>query len=192
MATPNSILCGNCGILLIPSGGNGKYRKTQRYCSPKCARKQQVPVVKSPYERIWKHVRKTDGCWLWEGSRQSNGYGHMNCGSGRTRPAHVIAYESIKGPVPEGLVLDHLCRTPLCVNPSHLEAVTQKENVLRSHMPNILLHHQGVCKRGHKVCEENTYFYIRGPRQGRVAYCRVCEREKKRLQESAKVTSQSK
>lgn len=70
------------------------------------------------------------GCWVWTGSRSGAGYGNFR--DGRTvRNAHRAMYERVHGPVPDGLSLDHLCRNTLCVNPEHLEAVTQTENMRR-------------------------------------------------------------
>lgn len=69
------------------------------------------------------------GCWLWMGCC-SNGYGHMRRQK-RCVLAHRFSYELHKGPIPEGLELDHLCRIPSCVNPDHLEPVTSAENTRR-------------------------------------------------------------
>lgn len=77
-----------------------------------------------------------NGCWLWRGSHgpASNGYGRIGVGTQRqrrSRLAHRVSYELLVGPIPDGLVLDHLCGVRHCVNPDHLEPVTQKENVRR-------------------------------------------------------------
>ena len=87
----------------------------------------------SSRELFWRKVSKGDDCWLWQGARTRGGggfYGSFRL-EGRSRGAHRIAYEWERGPIPDGLVLDHLCRTTLCVNPAHLEPTTIVENVRR-------------------------------------------------------------
>ncbi len=71
-------------------------------------------------------------CWIWQGAANNRGYGVTTKGSpGKARLAHVVFYEKAVGLVPCGLELDHLCSVPLCVNPSHQEAVSHTENVRR-------------------------------------------------------------
>ena len=67
------------------------------------------------------------GCWVWNGTRYTNGYGRKSQ-NGTSVRAHRVYYEKFKGPIPDGLQIDHLCRVRLCVNPTHLEAVTHEEN----------------------------------------------------------------
>jgi hypothetical protein len=118
-------------------------------------------------ERFMAYVRKGEGgCWVWTGTL-SNGYGRISHG-GKQEGAHRVAHELFVGPVPEGLVIDHLCRTKACVNPEHLEAVTQRENMRRG-IKGVLTTH---CPHGHAYDEENTY---RDPRGGR--RCRSCHRD---------------
>lgn len=81
-------------------------------------------------------VNHDTGCWIWDGRPQPLGYGTTKL-NGRTIPAHQYVYEKIKGPVPEGLILDHLCRNPRCVNPDHLEPVTHAENIRRGNATKI-------------------------------------------------------
>lgn len=74
-------------------------------------------------------------CWIWAGSKDRHGYGHLYIrGTGPPygpKQAHRIVYEALVGDIPQGMQLDHLCRVPACVNPEHLEPVTQKTNILR-------------------------------------------------------------
>lgn len=70
-------------------------------------------------------------CWIWQAALNSGGYGTTTDGSGRGVMAHRLVYEHYRGTIPEGLFLDHLCRNPACVNPDHLEPVTNSENVRR-------------------------------------------------------------
>lgn len=85
---------------------------------------------RSVEERFWQKVRKTETCWLWQGSRNARGYGQF-WPSDRAIGAHCWAYEDAHGPIPASLQLDHLWRTPSCVRPSHLEPVTCRTNILR-------------------------------------------------------------
>jgi len=75
-------------------------------------------------------VDKATGCWLWQRSKMPNGYGHLTVNN-RQICAHRFVYEKLKGSIPEGFTLDHLCRQPACVNPKHLEPVLYAENCRR-------------------------------------------------------------
>jgi hypothetical protein len=83
----------------------------------------------TPLDRFWAKVEKTDTCWLWRATTR-HGYGRFYV-DGRLLNAHRWAYEYLVGPIPDGLDLDHLCRVRRCVNPTHLEPTTRRENVLR-------------------------------------------------------------
>lgn len=81
-------------------------------------------------------VDQATGCWVWHGETTSNGYGLVESGNRREgtrvrRVVHRVEWERLHGPVPDGQVLDHLCRERLCCNPAHLELVTHVENVRR-------------------------------------------------------------
>ena len=87
-----------------------------------------------PRRNFWDLVDKAGpgGCWLWLGLKNESGYGRIEVG-GRNLKAHRRAYELTVGPIPDGLTIDHLCRTKACVNPRHLEPVTLRENLARAH-----------------------------------------------------------
>jgi hypothetical protein len=80
-----------------------------------------------------------------------------------------VAYELAIGPIPEGLTIDHLCRNRGCVNPAHLEAVTNRTNLLRGDGIAALNARKTHCKRGHEFTPENTYVWREGTRA-----CRAC------------------
>lgn len=79
-------------------------------------------------ERFHSKIRIEGDCWLWTGAVRGPGYGAF-CWNGRQGYAHRFSYEHHKGPLPEGAAIMHICDTPLCVNPDHLEVGTQAENL---------------------------------------------------------------
>jgi hypothetical protein len=81
-------------------------------------------------ERFWPKVDKSGDCWLWMGAQHEYGYGRFNAGAGRIVPSHRFSYESVAGPIPPGLHLDHRVTCPKnCVNPEHLRPTTRKQNL---------------------------------------------------------------
>ena len=67
-------------------------------------------------------------CLIWDGSTDRHGYGQISNGRGGSTAAHRWAYENANGPIPEGMLVDHICHRPLCVNAEHLRLATQKQN----------------------------------------------------------------
>ena len=118
--------------------------------------------------RFWIKVLKTDTCWLWTASTIRN-YGQFKPEPGKVVHAHRWAYEQEFGPIPEGLVLDHLCKVTLCVRPDHLEAVTISENVRRSDNLAMQNSRRTHCVNGHEFNESNTAYTRKGYRR-----CRAC------------------
>ncbi len=116
-----------------------------------------------------------DGCWKWLGNHDSDGYGRFWLGlpGQKTIGAHRFAYLSIKGEIPEGLVLDHLCRNVGCVNPDHVEPVTVGENQRRGLNVALKTH----CKQGHPYTQENTVIRHTGRR-----WCLTCRKAADRKQ----------
>ena len=79
-------------------------------------------------ERFWAKVLKTDSCWEWIGYKQPKGYGVFRF-HGSAKLAHRVAYELERGPIADGIEIDHKCHNRGCVNPEHLRAVTHKQNM---------------------------------------------------------------
>ena len=105
------------------------------------------------------------GCLIWRGTVTPKGYGRV-CVAGRQRYAHRVAYELAVQPIADGLVLDHLCRNRACIEPTHLEPVTNRENLARGTALNaasIAAFPDGRCGRGHAL----------GPRRDECLTCRA-------------------
>lgn len=113
------------------------------------------------------------GCRLWLGELNWDGYPRMYLAGKKVR-VHRVAYELERGPIPEGLQLDHLCRVRSCINPAHLEPVTLKENLLRGVGFPARNVNKTVCLRGHPLSGENLLLAPNVPGKERAAFRRVC------------------
>lgn len=118
----------------------------------------------SNIERFMKHVtpEPNSGCWLWTGPYHLKGYGHFSIG-GKCVMAHRFSYEAERGAIPTGLVLDHLCEVKECVNPAHLEPVTNRVNCRRTRARASGFSNEysagKVCRHGHDLTAVGEYLY---------------------------------
>src|SRR3990167_8406539 len=131
-------------------------------------------------ERFWSYVDKTESCWSWTRGLTSEGYGAFGVGRG-WRLVHRLAWAMQRGPIPDDLVIDHLCRNRRCVRIDHLDLVTTRENIIRGESVRPHSH----CKRGHEFTEENSY----RPPHGRGRICRRCAWEGRPDRKSTRLNS---
>lgn len=133
-------------------------------------------VATPPWNRVRVKLRHDPhtGCHVYTGATR-NGYGmthEIQKGKRVYVPVHRVAYEAAKGPIPEGLHIDHLCRNRACCNPDHLEAVTKRVNTLRGVGPTARNAAKTHCKWGHEFTPDNTIWRSYGGRE-----CRACKHE---------------
>ena len=133
-------------------------------------------------KRFWDKVSPCpmSGCWLFVGATTSHGYGNYRH-EGRMEISHRVSYSALVGPIDAGLQLDHLCRVRCCVNPAHLEPVTNAVNTLRGESPRLASERNIAaalarthCNRGHVLTPDNTIS------RGRSRSCRACTNVRKR------------
>lgn len=134
-----------------------------------CMQKIEIP---------WDKIQKTETCWNWTGSINRSGYGEYYKYN-RTFRAHRFIYEILVDKVPRELVIDHLCKNRKCVNPAHLEPVTNRENLIRGDGISSLNSRKTHCVHGHPFDEKNT---SKRKRKNGVIWrvCRECMNEKQR------------
>lgn len=125
--------------------------------------------------RFWVSVLPTGFCWEWTGSLVGKGYGGYKY-KGTRYAAHRISYTLLIGSIPLDKVLDHLCRNIRCVNPDHLEIVTQAENVRRGWL-RLVQGGKTHCPQGHEYSEEN----IINRKSGLGRTCRLCALDRHRV-----------
>lgn len=146
------------------------YRSGGRRICRTCSLARQRKLRPTKAEIVWQRIeRQADGCWFWTGAISNTGYGTYG------KPAalaHRLVYELLVEPIPEGLQIDHLCRNRACVNPSHLEPVSQRTNLARGESPTAINARKTECPQGHPYDADNTYV---NPKTG-WRMCRTCNR----------------
>lgn len=128
-----------------------------------------------------------NGCTLFGSAPRDDRYSYFTV-DGSLVPAHRYAWERENGPVPDGLVVDHVhkagCRSKACVNTAHLEPVTQSENILRGCLPQVMRDKAALithCPKGHAYDEANTRVYKNNRR------CRACARDRERAKRETRM-----
>lgn len=129
---------------------------------------------------LWESVDVTGFCWLWNKKLNKDGYGTCSY-EGSAWRAHRLTYTLLVGPIPKGLVIDHLCRVRHCVNPDHLEPVTHEENHARA----FTLSKRENCPQGHLYDADNTRINRKGAR-----YCGECMRLRGRVKLDARYAAE--
>lgn len=90
-----------------------------------------MPPGPIPMDPLKRYKENKNGCWIWTGAIHKSGYGQVKW-NGKSTVAHRVIYEIVKGKIPTGMVIDHLCNVKMCVNPEHLEAVSYSKNTQRA------------------------------------------------------------
>lgn len=138
--------------------------------APNSGRKRREPICIFDSK-----VRKTNGCWLWNGYIMNAGYGAMTTHEG-SYLAHRWAYEYFVGKIPQKMTIDHLCKNKLCVKPEHLEVVTRTENIQRAGLRGVAKKESEKtrCPKNHSY-EKHGVVYKNGyTKYGTVKYARRC------------------
>jgi len=120
-----------------------------------------------------KKVVKTDWCWEWQACVDKDGYGRFSIGGGKWTRAHRVAYEMFNNEkISPGMEVDHLCRNRKCVNPEHLEVVTDWTNMNRGFSPAARNLRKTECSNGHPFTPDNIYW------EGDHRKCRECRKNR--------------
>jgi len=137
-------------------------------------------LLRTSLERLKRGVEEITetGCWVWMGAVKENGYARhyarLNDEPRKNWHVHRLTYTLVRGPIPDGCEIDHLCRVRCCVNPAHLEAVPHRINLLRGDGISAKCARKVECLRGHPFTGHN----LMKKRKGRG--CRACHNEGRR------------
>jgi hypothetical protein len=153
------------------------HRSQLYFGGPVRPRNRDLPFSEWLQRRV--EVDPQTGCWLWTMGKNSNGYAFGRFPGSTSRQMHRLTYLQLVGPVPKGMVLDHVCRVRHCVNPRHLEATTNRVNILRGVGAPALNARMSSCRKGHQFKTESN-----GSRR-----CPVCKLEWQRERRAQKKRS---
>lgn len=131
-------------------------------------------------------VNPQTGCWVWNGYRNDDGYGQIDWGGLRWL-THRATYTDQRGPIPDGMTLDHTCRNRACCNPWHLEVAEQRVNLYRGDSFVGLNARKTHCPQGHPYDEENTVVRYQPHKNAMARFCRACSVERGRRDYHRKV-----
>lgn len=125
----------------------------------------------TPIDRLYaKVVAAENNCQVFTGSKTCDGYGQLSV-AGRNTYVHRMAWEIYRGPIPEGLEIDHECYRPNCVNPDHMSLKTHAENLRGRRRIASQNYGKTHCWAGHEYTEENTTYSICNAK-----LCKTCSR----------------
>lgn len=134
---------------------------------------------------MWERIVVVDSCWEWIGEMGAFGYGYVRQRASRRRKfAHRAMYEMLRGPIPDGMDMDHLCRNRRCVNPDHLEPVTHRENCRRGNGYSGRNARKTHCPAGHPYATTPLVQWPSKPPGGR--WCLICERARATVKNAAR------
>jgi hypothetical protein len=134
-----------------------------------------MQVSKIDRNRFISHINQMPhGCWIWKGSPDRCGYGQMRL-NGKRPMAHNISWWMFVGEIPKDKEIDHICEVRLCVNPTHLQALTHKENVNKGKGLGAVNTRKTHCKQGHPLSGDNLR-YDKG-RYGMRRNCKTCQKK---------------
>jgi len=168
--------CEQCGALFGPKSRNDGGRffrmtdfRNQRFCSVKCITDSQKQTIENVLTRL-KLVNPQTGCEIWIGERNKKGYGVVS-NEGHNQVVHRFIWQHFRGPVPDGMQLDHICGVKLCCNLDHLRVVTPRENSLAD--TSNCVSARNARKKVCPLCGGEYSFWPNGNR-----YCRPCRNRK--------------